>query len=66
MRLLSKEEIKRADISYEELAESLKEHGINENSASLANKLARGTFAATWFLACLAAPELDGISLDDI
>jgi hypothetical protein len=53
VRLFLKAEIKRADISYEELAARLKDHGINENAASLANKLARGTFAATWFLACL-------------
>ncbi len=66
VRLFLKAEIKRADISYEELAARLKDHGINENAASLANKLARGTFAATWFLACLAALELDGVRLDDI
>jgi hypothetical protein len=66
VRLFLKAEIKRADISYEELAARLKDHGINENAASLANKLARGTFAATWFLACLAALELDGIRLEDI
>jgi hypothetical protein len=29
-------------------------------------KLKRGTFAATFPLACLAAPELEGVSLDDI
>jgi hypothetical protein len=57
---------KRADISYEELATRLKDRGINENAASLANKLARGTFAATWFLACLAALELEGIRLEDL
>jgi hypothetical protein len=66
VRLFLKAEIKRADISYEELAARLKDHGINENAASLANKLARGTFAATWFLACLAALELDGVRLEDI
>ena len=51
----------RADISYEELAARLKDHGINESAASLANKLARGTFAATWFLACLVALELESV-----
>jgi Domain of unknown function (DUF6471) len=66
VRLFLKAEIKRADISYEELAVRLRDHGINENAASLANKLARGTFAATWFLACLAALELDGIKLEEI
>jgi hypothetical protein len=66
IRLFLKVEIKRANISYEELAARLKDHGINENAAALANKLDRGTFAATWFLACLAALELDGIRLEDI
>jgi Domain of unknown function (DUF6471) len=66
VRLFLKAEIKRADISYEELAERLKKHGFNESAMSLANKLARGTFAATFFIACLAALELDGVRLEDI
>ena len=65
-RLFLKAEIKRADVTYEELAERLKAHSLNENAASIANKLARGTFAATFFLACLAALELEGIRLEDI
>lgn len=65
-RLFLKAEIKRADVTYEELAKRLEKHGFKENSASIANKLARGTFAATWFLAVLAALELEGIRLEDI
>jgi hypothetical protein len=65
-RLYLKGQIKRADVTYEELAERLKAHGINENAASIANKLARGTFAATFFLASLAALEMDGLWLEDI
>ena len=65
-RLFLKAEIKRADITYEELATRLKPHGVAENAASIANKLARGTFAAAFFLACLAALELDGVRLEDI
>jgi hypothetical protein len=38
-------EIKRAEISYAELARRLKEHGLEETEASIANKLSRGTFA---------------------
>jgi hypothetical protein len=34
--------------------------------ASITNKLARGTFAATFMLACLAALELEGVSLEDL
>jgi hypothetical protein len=65
-RLYLKAEIKRADVTYEELAKRLKAHGFNENAASIANKLSRGTFAATFFLACLAALELEGIRLEDL
>jgi hypothetical protein len=65
-RLYLKGQIKRADITYEELAKRLAPHGFNENGASIANKLARGTFAATFFLACLAALEMEGLRLEDI
>jgi len=65
-RLFLKAEIKRSDITYEELAKRLEGHGIKENAASIANKLARGTFAATFFLACLAALELGGVRLEDL
>lgn len=62
-----KAELKRAGITYEELAMRLKEHGIPEETQnSIKSKLKRGTFAATWFLACLAALGLDGINLEDI
>ena len=65
-RLYLKAEIKRADVTYEELAERLKKHGFQENAASIANKLARGTFAATFFLAVLAALELEGVRLEEL
>ena len=65
-RLFLKAEIKRADITYEELAEKLKEHGFSENAASIANKLARGTFSATFFLAVAAALELESIALSEL
>lgn len=65
-RLYLKAEIKRADVTYEELAERLKKHGFTENGPSIANKLARGTFAATFFLAVIAALELEGVRLEDL
>jgi len=61
-----KAELKRADVTYDELAKRLKEHGLNETRDSIAAKLKRGTFAATFLLACMAALELDGIQLDQI
>lgn len=66
VRLYLKARLKQADVSYEELAERLKAHGFNENASSIANKLARGTFAATFFMACIAALELDGVRIEDI
>ena len=66
IRLFLKAEIKRADITYEELARRLEAHGFTENAASIANKLARGTFAATFLMACLAALGLSGIDLEDL
>lgn len=65
-RAFLKAEIAKAGITYEELAKRLKKHGLNETKASVTNKLARGTFAATFLLACLAALELEGIHLEDV
>jgi hypothetical protein len=61
-----KAELKRANVTYEELAKRLKEHGLNETRDSIAAKLKRGTFAATFLLACVAALEMEGIRLEDI
>jgi hypothetical protein len=41
--------MKRADLTYDDLAERLKKHGLKETEASITNKLARGTFPATFF-----------------
>jgi hypothetical protein len=62
-----KAELKRADVTYAELATRLKKHGLpDETENGIKSKLARGTFAATWFLAVLAALELEGVQLADL
>ena len=62
-----KAELKRADMTYDQLAEKLKKHGFqNETTDSIKSKLKRGTFAATFFLATLAALEVQGVRLEDI
>ena len=61
-----KAELKRADISYRELAERLEKHGLEETEASIASKLSRGTFAATFFLAALTAIGCESIALADL
>jgi urease accessory protein UreF len=62
-----KAELKRAGVTYAELAEKLKEHGLtDETEASIKAKLKRGTFAATFLIACIAALELDGFDLSQV
>ena len=61
-----KAELARADVGYRELAERLKKHGLKETEASIANKISRGTFSATFLLASLKAIEADNLRLDSI
>jgi virulence-associated protein VapD len=61
-----KAKMKESEVTYVELGKRLKKHGFKETEASITMKLKRGTFAATWFLACLAALELDGVRLEDV
>ncbi len=62
-----KAELKRAGVTYDELAKRLMKHGLKgETQNSIKAKLKRGTFAATFFLACLAALELEGIRHEDL
>jgi Domain of unknown function (DUF6471) len=64
--LFLKQKLKESEVTYVELAKRIKKHGFVETEASITNKLKRGTFSATFFLACLAALELEGISLEEI
>lgn len=61
-----KAEMKKAGVTYAEMVTRLAKHGFNESEASLTMKLKRGTFAATFLLACLAALELEGVRLEDL
>jgi len=61
-----KAELKRAGIGYKELAERLNNHGLKETETSITGKLARGTFAVSFFLAVLAVLEMEGIRLEDL
>lgn len=62
-----KAQLKRHDVTYDELAERMKPYGfVGETKASIANKLARGTFPAPFLLAAMAAIEEPTIKLDDV
>jgi Domain of unknown function (DUF6471) len=57
--------VRRGASTYAEPAERLKDHGLpGETEASIKAKLRRGTFAATFLLATLAALELEGVRLE--
>jgi hypothetical protein len=48
------------------LPETLGQLSALSPSFGITMKLKRGTFAATFFLVCLAAMELEGVVLDEI
>ncbi len=58
-----KAELKRADVTYEQLAERLKQHGLSETRDSIAAKLRRGTFPATFLIAVLGR---ESVSLGEV
>jgi len=62
-----KGELKKANVTYEALAERLKEHGFQkETKDSIKSKLKRGTFTATFFVAVLIALRKEVIRLADV
>jgi Domain of unknown function (DUF6471) len=62
-----KAELKRGKLTYADLAEKLKAHGLpDESETTIKAKLKRGTFAATFLVATLAALEMEGMRLEDL
>ncbi|MHC2000900.1 DUF6471 domain-containing protein [Methylobacterium sp. CM6241] len=61
-----KAKMKENGVTYTGLVERLKDHGFEETEASITMKLKRGTFAATFLFACLAALEVEGIQLAEL
>jgi hypothetical protein len=61
-----KAELKRADITHEALAARLTEMGMEETKASVANKISRGGFPASFFLVAMKAIGRDAVKLDDL
>jgi hypothetical protein len=62
-----KQKLRECEVTYVDPGKRLRRHGFkDETEASITNKLARGAFSATFFLACLAALELDGVALEEI
>ena len=62
----TKAELKRRDVTYEELARRLSEMGLEETKASVASKLSRGGFTAAFFLASMKAAGCDNVRVADV
>jgi len=65
-RRFLKAELKRAEITYEELARRLTAMGITETKGSVTVKVNRGAYPAWFFFAAMKAIGRSNISIDDI
>jgi hypothetical protein len=54
-RGIIKAEMKRRDLSYQQLAERLEAIGVHDTQRNLINKVNRGKFSAAFLLQCLEA-----------
>jgi len=61
--LILKAELKRAGVTYAQLAERLQGMGIDEKEANIRNKLARGKFSAAFMIQCMTAIGLNELRL---
>lgn len=61
-----KAELKRAGVTYDELAQRLRRMGFEETEASITNKLSRGTFSAVFLLTVMKAIGIRAIRMEDI
>lgn len=50
-----KAEIKRRNMTYDQLAAKLAEIGVHDSARNIINKINRGTFSAVFFVQCLKA-----------
>jgi hypothetical protein len=61
---LLRTEMVRHGVTYEGLAERLATLGVHDTPVNLRNKVARGRFAAMFFVQCLEALGCRALSLD--
>ncbi len=50
-----KGELKRQNLTYEDLVQRLADIGVTETEVSVRNKISRGTFPAVFLFQCMAA-----------
>lgn len=62
---LLKAELKRRNITYQELVEKLAAIGVTESPENIANKISRGKFTAVFLMQCLNAIDCQTLRLED-
>ena len=62
---LLKAELKRRDVSYDQLADKLGAMGIHDTPANIANKISRGKFTAVFLVQCLSAVDCAVLRLSE-
>jgi uncharacterized protein DUF6471 len=60
-----KAEIKRRNMTYEQLSAKLAELGVRETPTNLRTKISRGGFSAVFLVQCLMAMGAKSVRLDD-
>lgn len=60
---LLKSELKRRNVTYQQLVEKLADIGVKESEPNIRNKLARGKFTAVFLIQCLTAIGANEIRL---
>ena len=61
-----KAELKRRNITYEQLVALLSTIDVHETHASILSKMSRGAFQFAFFLQCAAAIGMTNLRLDDM
>lgn len=59
-----KAEVKRRNMTYEQLAEKLAEIGVQDSARNIINKINRGSFSAVFLVQCLKAMGCQSLHLD--
>ncbi len=59
-----KAEIKRRNMTYEQVSARLAEMGVHETPTNLRTKISRGGFSAVFFVQCLRAVGAKEVRLD--
>lgn len=52
---LLKAELKRRNLTYEQLAEKLAAVGVQDSASNIKNKVSRGSFTAVFMIQCMEA-----------